>query len=287
MTQVDFRARKRPHKYAQVIFAIFGVLIVVAGAVFLMASQQWAWILDLRPSAVQSVFLAYCVLYASIWIFYLISHSQDLDVQTLRRLLHDHSLHWTAQDGPLASGPGSTLLTEEKIIASFREKGKTTITTLAIIIAVSTLLTTRSFETSAQILANWASNPQIWKISMLYIGMVLSSGAFVLLLVAIDAIDTSFNEFANDDNRRIVAYFYKQSVFPKYFGLICIIFSFVFYVAAAAPEIASFVIALFFVAGYYYWFPNIYKDTTIRRRIKLFVGVVLCALPFAVRLTEL
>src|SRR5271166_434938 len=107
-----------------------------------------------------------------------------------------------------------------------------------------------------------------WILSMIYISMIFAAVAFVLLLIAIDAIDTSFNEFGEPDNRKLVAYFYRESIFPKYFGLISIIFSFIFYIAAEWPEIASFAIALFLTAGYYYWFPNIYEDAAVWRRLR-------------------
>jgi len=282
MTQMEYRARRRPHRYFAVIALIFILLIVIGIIAGWLASIKWPWLDGLRPNAVQTVFLLYVALYASIWIFYLISYGRDINVQTLRRFLHDRSEFWNPQEQAMSDKDK-----EQKLVASFRDKGRVTITTLAIMIASSTLLTTRSFDTSRQIIDDISKGHDIsgnyWSLSMIYIGMIFAAAAFVLLLIAIDAIDTSFNEFGEPDNRKVVAYFYRESVFPKYFGLISVIFSFIFYIAAEWPEIASFAIALFLAAGYYYWFPNIYEDATGRRRLRTGLGFILCAIPFAVR----
>jgi hypothetical protein len=202
VTQIDYTGRCRPHHYFGQIVLIFVLFVAIGSGAFMVASRKWPALLQAWPDASHAVFLTYVALYASIWIFYLVSYSLNINVQTLRRLLHDRAAFWAPQD---ANAPDSA---KKALIASLREKGKTTITTLAIMIAASTLLTTRSFESSAVLLEKLNAKlgsgqplgDEVWRLSMLYIGMFFAAAAFVLLLIAIDAIDTSFNEFSGTDN---------------------------------------------------------------------------------------
>lgn len=270
MIKKDFRARRRPHEY---IGHVFMASLMIA--LFFIISVPG--IFESTPridgaSTGKMIFTTYITSYILIIFFYFISIECDIDVQSLRRLLHDESLLWDRESSNTDRVP------------FFREKAKTTITALAIIIAASTLLSTRAYEALNQLnigsgkLINSDSN---WQIAMLYASIIFSCSSFILLVVAVDALDTTFNQF-NGNTDKIVSYYYRHAVYPKYFGLVSVILSFVFYIASSLPEIASAAVGLLISVGYYHWFPNIYEDISTSRHFRFFVCVTICLLPIAV-----
>jgi hypothetical protein len=276
MSKIDYKDRPRPIHYLP-----HAVVCVVVAAPFvvsifpLLISRSTTLQLVQRSVFIypgRALFVAYAICYFCAWIVYFNSICDWANIQSLRKLLHDHSKFWEVEH----SGD----VTEEDTIKALREKGRVTITSLAIIVAASTLLTTKVIESLLKLMQQETNRDAdyYWSLVILYMSLCFAVAAFILLIIAVDQIDTTFNEFAID-KLKIVRYFYIESLHPKYFGLMCIVCSFVLYISFISAEVAAFAIALFACLGYNHLFPNIYSDSHKRFRflylIPIFIPLIL------------
>lgn len=269
----QYKDRHRPHRYLGV---VLGACLAAALFAFSIHPELLGAIAAAQYHPGKVVFVAYIGVYIIVWLFYFGSIEYEIDAQTLRRLLKDESKLW---DNAGAS---------PETVAFYREKSKTSITALAIIIAASTLLATRVYEAISLLKQRHLTHPlddYQWSVVTLYVAIALACAAFLLLLISVDALDTTFNEF-HTDCHKIVAYFYRQALYPKYFGLVSVIFAFIFYIASAFPEIAASATGLLLCAGYYHWFPDIYDEKPAKRRIHATVSILICLFPIAVLLVR-
>jgi protein-S-isoprenylcysteine O-methyltransferase Ste14 len=109
--------------------------------------------------------------------------------------------------------------------------------------------------------------------------------AFILLIYAVDCIDTMFNIFKSEDaSLNMTHYFYEISRKEKYYGMLCIIISLLLFVGSILPSISAFGVGLLLSIGYRFWYPE-YKDddmmTTISKRgsFTVIARVVFCIFP--------
>lgn len=200
------------------------------------------------------IFLFYMCGVAAMWSIYLMSRHRRMQVQSLRQLLLLNSVSWGHCDSDEA----------ENHVRETREKARTTITVAAILVAASALVISQinaihiALEASAAVSADAA--PLTWQRFLLAMGYMCATGAFVALIVSVDALDCLFNHFSRGrvprrNPTQLVRYFYTFTLNPKYIGLFLLLTSVVFVLAYFNANVGSLALAVMLTLGYAHWFP--------------------------------
>lgn len=189
------------------------------------------------------IFVYYAILFFSCWLVYFCS--PRLQIQSLRFLLTNNTEQWqkTINAGDKAAS--------DQLLKYYQEKARVTITTQSILIAVS-VLTIVQIERR---LIDLGSAGDAWETTLLKIAMVTSLGAFVLLIYAVDCMDTMFNKFM-DKEGDMIHYFYSISKRPKYYGMLLVLSALIFMLGSAYPAIAAFGMGVSMFVGYQLWYPE-------------------------------
>lgn len=204
------------------------------------------------------LFVAYLSVYFSMWLVYFLSKSGAcfFRVTTLRRLLLVKSKHWTDAD-----------TTENTHIENVSmEKAKTSITAIAMLVAVSFLgmVQAKGFYFYLLTLTQGEHFDNItWYIAILGFAGFSSLSAFICFIISADALDCMFNEFeTNKLDSRLRRYFYRSTTHPRYFGLVFLLTSIIFLLAFLNAILGCVAIGLVITIGYRHWFPpvNILDD---------------------------
>lgn len=200
------------------------------------------------------IFLFYMCGVMAMWWIYLLSRHERMQVQTLRQLLFLNSVSWGQCDSVEASN----------YVSETREKARTTITVAAILVAASALVISQinaihiAMEASVTPLSDVALLS--WQRFLLAMGYMCATGAFVALIVSVDALDCLFNHFSEGavprrNLTRLVRYFYTFTLNPKYIGLFLLLTSVVFVLAYFNANVGSLALAVMLTLGYAHWFP--------------------------------
>lgn len=165
-------------------------------------------------------------------------------VQSLRRLLGETSRQWSDGQSHFSG----------ELEDAFRQKSSTSMAVTALLMAVVILVLQQA---SAVLMSRWGSLSD--GDALLLVGtVVVSVFSFVCFIIAIDAMDIVFNRFSSEeDQRRIVTYYYLNTINPRYFGLMGMLFALVFFVAFHALALGSVTLAIVMSVGYYHWYPCI------------------------------
>jgi len=200
-----------------------------------------------------TLLITYISLYISMWWVYFQSRISDdegrgrmtrpLRVQSLRRLLGYSSLHW--DNKPARS---------EQLVDTYQKKGSAGMQVLAILIAVSLLIIDKIVD-----ILPFSGVQSRWKQAILWLGLMSSSISFIGFVLCVDSFDTMFNRFKTDTIRNImVHHFYKYTINPRYVATACMLFALIMLLAYYSEIIASLAIGVLVVAGFRFWFPDLY-----------------------------
>lgn len=211
---------------------------------------------DLLDNASRLVFLLYLCALTAMWLVYLSSRRKFMAVQTLRQLLALNSVSWASTCDPADA---------ETHVRETREKARTTITVAAILVAASALVISQI--NAIHVAMQAAEAPAIdaallgWQRFLLAMGYICATGAFISLIVSVDALDCMFNHFSAGTSKRrdnpttLARYFYRFTINPKYIGLFLLLTSVVFVLAYFNANVGSLALAIILTLGYAHWFP--------------------------------
>lgn len=227
------------------------------------------------------VFVLYACAFVAWWLVYLASRKPSPPwpdwsfrrARTLRRLLGECSEQWCATEQ----------MTPEKLDeleTRFRSKAQSSMTTIAILIAVSALELQEVSKLLAPLLETEFALS--WEVVVLVLSLTFAMVSFIAYIVSADALDVIFNRFVDDDARhRITRYYYQGTINPRYAALISLIASFILLVAYYSPLAGAVAIGLFFVIGYAHWFPSFARvpASMLRRVSELLARAALVLAP--------
>lgn len=228
------------------------------------------------------LFMLYCCGFLAMWTVYFLSRkpfkgkiSQDprwKKVRTLRRLLGETSKQWDL------TGSSANLA---EIEAAYREKAKSSGTTLAIMLAVAGLELQRLTSIMDPILSLNTPLGFSWANALLLMSLLLALVAFVSVIISADALDVIFNNFkGDDDGHRVIRHYYSSTINPRYVALLSLIASFVLLVAYYSPTVATMALGILFWIGYPHWFPEFSTPESRTVRFVRFLNPVILFSPF-------
>lgn len=256
----------------------------------LIFSEEWVKIHSGRWLYERHIFIIYACAFAAWWIVYLNSRkvnsnkneSRFKKVRSLRRLLSYCSLSWS--DKPLSEEEiKKGKKASDSIEAGYLNKASSSMTNIAILIAVSAIELQEITKQLEPLLLNLKSNalPNQWEIVVLLFALAFTMIAFISYIVSSDALDVMFNQFVDDTSKhKIIHYYYKNTINPRYAALISLITSFILLIAFYSPLGASIAIGLFFFIGYNHWFPNFDDKSSLRSKAKTLLGIAIIMAPF-------
>lgn len=262
---------------------VWGVLAFLEGSwLKILTSTDWVAAHSTRWLYERHIFIIYSCAFVAWWVVYFGSRKPDVAardkpfkrVKSLRRLLGECSVQWRCAE--------QTEKLVDEIESGYREKAKSSMTTIAIMIAVSALELQEVSKLLATLLEGQESVALTWQVMVLVLSLAFAMVAFIAYIVSADALDVIFNRFVDNDARhRITRYYYQRTINPRYAALISLIASFILLVAYYSPVAAAVAIGLFFVIGYAHWFPDFRtKHPSPARRATLALGkLVLLLLP--------
>ena len=188
------------------------------------------------------VFLAYVFLYLAVWLVYFCSvEFSILKVQTLRLLLSLHSMQWSKD-------------MDAEQLEHYYDKGRATITSQAIFIAISVFII--SAITEDRSILQFPSTGHTLVNLIGQASLLTAVIAFVLLLLSTDAVETTFNLF-NKHDQEITSRFYYYAAKRKYYGFVFSFLAIILFVAVLSTVIGSIGLVLAIFIGYSYWFPDL------------------------------
>lgn len=250
-----------------------GLLVLVMAVVtvafagcepFRIFSTDWArehttrWLYD------RHVFTGYACIFAAWWLVYLgtrRNRQPEMEqaykkVRTLRRLLGYCSEQWGAS-GHMSEGR------LDQMEESYRNKAQSSMTTIAIMIAVSSL---ELQHVSEQLEPLFKTGIMMnWQVAILMLSLIFATVSFIGYIISADSLDVIFNRFIDNDARhRITRYYYQSTINTRYAALISLITSFILLVAYHSPLAGAGAIGLFLVIGYAHWFPD-FADMPVSR----------------------
>lgn len=195
----------------------------------------------------RGVFLAYALLFASMWVTYFLSRSgpKVLRVPTLRRVLRTFSVQWNPEQ---AEGLQTSL------DDTYQKKGTAGISAMAMLVATAGL---ELAQVNALTLApGWAARGD-WQHGLALGAAVCALVSLICFLVAVDALDSIFNVFKVDAvQKRLRHHFYLRSIYARYFGFVFLLSGAVLLVAFHNEFAGALAMGLVFAIGYGHWFPR-------------------------------
>jgi protein-S-isoprenylcysteine O-methyltransferase Ste14 len=278
MSFQEYRNAKRPDFFWLVISAVMSFLFFLIDSGFKFPFHKLLHEKDVG----RLIFVYYCIIFVSFWIVYFLS--RQLGVQSLRFLLICTSSQWekgnTSSKQQLQEEENQEEKNHQILVKEYQEKGKVTITAHTILIATSTLLIVNIYRCRIDVVDHdqWAATLQSF-------GLGFAVVAFVLLIFAVDCMETMFNSF-KEKNLDMIHYFYAISLKPKYYGMLCVIVALILFVGSFMPTIASFGIGVLLLVGYKFWYPDpdLSDNTSKRNSFSFLFRVTMCLVPLAVTL---
>lgn len=262
-------------------------------------TEDWTRAHATRWMYERHVFALYACGFVAWWLVYFGSRKPEdaardhvfRRVRTLRRLLGECATQWKTE-AQIARGlqhrSAEAVRQDrqelEEVEANYRDKATSSMTTIAILIAVSALELQEVSNLLAPLIEQQTTAHVSWQIGILVLSLALAMVALIAYIVSADALDVIFNNFVDDDARhRITRYYYQRTINPRYAALISLIASFILLVAYYSPLAASVAIGLFFVIGYPHWFPDfaVLPQPAWRRARARLAAAVIVLLPLS------
>lgn len=222
------------------------LLTFLLGVVETLIARQFVWPVPVN----QALFALYMTMFVAYLAVYFASRRPKGEdpawrrVQSLRRLLGETSRQWSDSRGHFSG----------ELEDAFRQKSSTSMAVTALLMAVVILVLQQA---SSVLLSRWGSLSPGGAV-LLVSTVVVSIFSFVCFIIAIDAMDIVFNRFgAEEDQRRIVTFYYLNTINPRYFGLMGMLFALVFFVAFHSVALGSVTLAIIMSVGYYHWYPPV------------------------------
>lgn len=271
-----------------IVLAWFGTGMWEGDWLDIVFSTDWVRLHSARWLYERHLFVIYACAFVAWWWVYLKSRKLDDEpadatrrhVRTLRRLLGECSVQWRSAEKTEQSNQKL-----DEVESNFRNKAKSSMTSIAILVAVSALELQELSRLLAPLLEKQSPAEISWQVAILLLSLAFAMTAFIAYIVSADALDVIFNNFVDDVSRhRITHYYYQRTINPRYAALISLIASFILLIAYYSPLVASVAIGLFFAIGYSHWFPDFGKeqiskyDLALRRLTKV-VLVLFPAVP--------
>lgn len=206
--------------------------------------------------------------FTSVWIVYFSSPLPGpARCQTLRMLLRTETKPWAAgqaveEEGDSRSNTGSAL------------------TAQAVFIAIAVFIINMIADQNGLI-----TNPDSGVINRFFAlsALLAASLSFVLLLISVDALETTFNEFTGR-GFVVLKYFYRLAAGLKYYGFVLSVLSIILFLFVLSPPVSCIALAFFLIFGYSYWFPAI--EATTRTRVEIWIFRIAMLLFNAVMLSN-
>jgi hypothetical protein len=284
MSFQKYREAKRPDFIWLVISVVLSFLFFLCDSGLNFQFHKWL----LEKDVGRLIFVYYCIIFVSFWVVYFLS--RQIGVQCLRFLLICTSSQWGKDN--TSSKQQQEEGNHPMLVQEYQEKGKVTITSQSILIAISTLLIVNIYSHRIAIGDSIAKGGctgicvhDEWEATLLNFGMVFAVVAFILLIYAVDCIETMFNSF-KEKRLELIHYFYAISLRPKYYGMLCVIVALILFVGSFVPTIASFGIGVLLLIGYKFWCPD--PDLSDKffhwNSFSFLFRVTMCVVPLAVTL---
>lgn len=229
---------------------------------------------DFTDKPTKKITITYLTLLASACLVYFCSKIPfyPFNVRTLRRHLQLESEQWNNNQ------------TSEAGIKNIKEKASASITSTAILIAASALILNL---TNTIYLEYQDSEANTWIMTFLTATAIFSMTAFFLLLVAVDSLETIFNQFKDPaKNATLKNAYYISSTNPKYYGKISLLIALIMIVSSIVPALGAFGVAAIFMAGYDHWFPPKTISTKLSL-LKIAFKTVFLIIPLYLMIAEL
>ncbi len=231
-----------PYLLAMTILVLFPLLALFA---VLMPSEH-SLVAGLAGGVESSgfVFFCYFCFFVAFWILYFLTPA--LKVRSLRTLLMCTSSMRRMHVDVGENGDG--------YIADIREKSRTSITMLAILVATSMLVIRQ-----ALVLLDDGAISEWTRVCAV---MALGSGflAMVFLVVSVDTLDSVFNRFGARDSaesRAMADFFHIGSADSKYLGLALFFFAVIAFMAGRDPYLGALATGAVMAIGWHHWYPRI------------------------------
>lgn len=267
----DYERLKRPDGLFLGIFAAFSVLNLLA---LWAVRTPFGW----APSLPQLLFIEYLLGALAFMLTYFLSSTRAVKHQTLRMLVLLNSAQWRETgleaEARLPSEPKTLDAPPSEEALQFREKGKTSTTMMALMLTSAVLIITQSL---LRLQNTGQGFGESWEGTLSVLAVVLGALAFAFLVVAIDAIENTFNIFEFHEDA-LIRHFHRVSLRPKYYGIMCLILTLAFFIAGLSPQVGAFILAATFSVGYNYWFTRFSAKPPV---VSAVVRWVVCLLPLA------
>lgn len=267
----EYERLKRPDGLFLAIFAVF-CLVGAAALWSVRASTGWA------PTIPQLIFIVYFLGVLAFMTAYTASGTQAGQHQTLRMLVLLNSALWREReleekiDQPTAARSPDEPPSEEAL--QFREKGKTSTTMMALMLTSAVLIITQSLLRVQNTGENFGDS---WAGTLSILAVAMGALAFALLVVAIDALEQTFNIFEFHEDA-LIRRLHRTALRPKYYGIMGLILTLALFIAALSPQVGAFILAATFSVGYNYWFMRFSAKPPV---ISTLVRWIVCLLPLA------
>jgi hypothetical protein len=231
------------------------VLAVCGGLVYASIVRPWAWLDQVSADRLwwsRAVFGLYALTLISLWAVYFRSTAADgtAALPTLRGLLRAYSTQWTRLDRN-GNTPDTEKNYDPQLVKALQEKARVTLTSMAMLAAAAGV---ELAQANAVLMS--AMKLDEFRLLVLAAGSLSAFTSLVCFLLATDTLDSVCNSFALPRlKQRVLRHFYQESLNPRYFGLVCLMFGAVCLIAIHEPLFGAAAAGLIIAIGYRHWFP--------------------------------
>lgn len=226
----------------------------------------------------QQIFVVYLLGALAFMAAYSLSGVRGVQHQTLRMLVLLNSALWReteleeTMDQPATPRSPDQPPSEDAL--QFREKGKTSTTMMALMLTSAVLIITQSLLRVQNTHENFGDS---WSGALSILAVAMGALSFALLVVAIDALEQTFNIFEFHEDA-LIRRLHRLALRPKYWGIMCLILTLALFIAALSPQVGAFFLAATFSVGYNYWFTRFSPRPPV---LSLLLRWIVCLLPLA------
>lgn len=230
------------------------VLALCSALVYASVVRPWAWLDRIAADWLwwsHAVFGLYALTLISLWAVYFRSTADGAAaLPTLRGLLRAYSTQWTQLDRN-GNPPDTEKNYDPQLVKALQEKARVTLTSMAMLAAAAGV---ELAQANAVLMS--AMKLDEFRLFVLAVGSLSAFTSLVCFLLATDTLDSVFNSFALPRlKQRVLRHFYQESLNPRYFGLVCLMFGAVCLIAIHQPLFGAAAAGLIIAIGYRHWFP--------------------------------
>ena len=261
-----------------ILLSVFVAVMLAIGAKYGVSPFPTLGIDGMNPSRAgweRFTFLCYLGSFAAMWIVYFSSRSKlwFLHVRTLRVLLDKTSLNWKSPKTRIINAKEHPLELDtddidednlQEVEGYFQDKARSSLQSMGMLLAVATLELGQINLMQHWVSEKIASNPaaeDAWDDWTLGAATLCAMSSFIMFVVSTDSLDSLFNRFQGiEDRHKLIDYFYRNSINPRYFGLVLLLLGATMIIAHRDPLLGATSIGLIFFFGYRVWFPTIVDE---------------------------